>query len=329
MSELTTPTQPAPPPPGPPTPIFKGKTRRTPDRPCLNCGDATRGNFCPMCGQRKVEVRISLRRMLMEVLDDQFSVNSALPRTVGALFFRPGHLSREYVAGRIARYIPPFRLYLVSSLAFFVILSLFSGFGDGSRVDLSDLAVSTDTAVADAPAPAAVRPDSAAARPDSAAAKDWTENIQIRTGVADIDRLARQKLDRFRGRTPQEAGVTLFREFMDHAPTMMFVLLPMFAAVMKLIYVRRKRFYVEHFVFAMHVHAFVFLNFALQIIVRNKPFGDVMDVWMLIYIFWAMKRFYAQGWFRTLLKYCLAGFVYMTILGVAFIITAAVSFFLL
>ena len=97
-------------------------TRRTPDRPCLNCGDETPGNFCRTCGQRKVEVRVSLRRMLLEALDDQFSLNSALPRTLQALFFKPGHLTREYMEGRIARYIPPFRLYLISSVIFFLIL---------------------------------------------------------------------------------------------------------------------------------------------------------------------------------------------------------------
>src|SRR3982751_1237473 len=105
-------------------PGFRASERRTPDRPCLNCGDPTPGNFCRNCGQRKVEVHVSLGRMLMEALDDQFSLNSALPRTIGALMFRPGRLTHEYMSGRIARYIPPFRLYLVMSVLFFLALSL-------------------------------------------------------------------------------------------------------------------------------------------------------------------------------------------------------------
>jgi hypothetical protein len=108
-----------------PTPSgFRATERRTPERPCLNCGDPTPGNFCRTCGQRKVEVHVSLGRMLLEALDDQFSINSALPRTMGALLARPGHLTREYMSGRIARYIPPFRLYLVTSVLFFLSLSL-------------------------------------------------------------------------------------------------------------------------------------------------------------------------------------------------------------
>jgi len=323
MSELTTPPRPVPPPPEPARAALVGKTRRTPNSPCLNCGDPTPGNFCPMCGQRKAEVRISLRRMLMEVLDDQFSLNSALPRTLGALFFRPGHLSREYVAGRIARYIPPFRLYLVSSVVFFVVISLFSGIGGSARVDLSGIIADDSTAAPDSvPAPAAARADSLSS------GKDWTDEINLRTGEPHIDAMIRERLDRFRGRTPQEAGATLFGEFMEHAPTMMFVLLPLFAGVMKLIYLRRKRFYVEHFVFALHVHAFVFLTLTASVF-ANEPVDSLLSLWMMIYIYWAMKRFYAQGWFRTLAKYCVLGFMYSMILGTAFIVTAAVSFFLL
>src|SRR3712207_4818772 len=163
--------------PAPPPPLRAGE-RKTPDRPCLNCGDPTVGSFCPVCGQRKVEVHVSLHRLAMDVLDDQLSINSALPRTLAALFFRPGHLTREYMAGRIARYIPPFRLYLVSSVVFFLVLSLFSGIGEGARVDLGGIVVSDDSAAAPAPA----RVDSAraaAARTDSAPAKDWTEEIRI------------------------------------------------------------------------------------------------------------------------------------------------------
>jgi len=92
-------------PPAPISPIRRQRwwapeTRRTPDRPCLNCGDTTVGFFCRNCGQRKADVRVSLRRMLMEVMDDQLSLNSTLPRTIGALLFRPGHLTAEYVQGR-------------------------------------------------------------------------------------------------------------------------------------------------------------------------------------------------------------------------------------
>jgi len=298
------------------------KRRGTPDRPCTNCGDPTPGNFCPNCGQRKLEMSVSLSRMLLEALDDQFSVNSALPRTLGALFFRPGHLSAEYVSGRIARYIPPFRLYLVSSLVFFVIVSLSPSITGNSVVHF-DEEVTVDTL-----APAQAAAARAGAGP-VAARKDWTQDFQMHTGIHAVDSVAAERLARFRGQPPQEAWRQVFGEFMEHAPTMMFVLLPLFAGVMKLIYWRRKRFYVEHFVFALHVHAFVFLTFAVALVSPYDELDAVLFVWVMLYIYLAMKRFYAQGWFRTGLKYMLLGTFYNLILGAAFAVTLLLSLLLL
>ncbi len=302
------------------------KRRGTPDRPCTNCGDRTVGNFCPVCGQRKLEMSVSLSRMLLEALDDQFSLNSALPRTLGALFFRPGHLSTEYVSGRVARYIPPFRLYLVSSLVFFVIVSL-SPTITGSAV-VFDAEVTADT-ITPAPAQAAAAGADLAGARTVEARKDWTEDFEMHTGIHAVDSVAAERIARFRGRPPQEAWREVFGEFLEHAPTMMFVLLPVFAGVMKLIYWRRKRFYVEHFVFALHVHAFVFLTFAVSLASPRDEVGGILMLWVMLYIYLAMKRFYGQGWFRTGVKYVLLGMLYNLILGAAFAVTLLLSLLLL
>lgn len=87
------------------------------------------GNFCANCGQRNTTRLVSVHRMAAEALEDQFSLNSALPRTLIGLLFRPGFLTREYLAGRITRYIPPFRLYLVASLVFFALFPLVTNVG--------------------------------------------------------------------------------------------------------------------------------------------------------------------------------------------------------
>ena len=151
----------------------------------------------------------------------------------------------------------------------------------------------------------------------------------MHTGIQALDSVAAERLTRFRGQSPQEAWRQVFGEFLEHAPTMMFVLLPVFAGVMKLIYVRRKRFYVEHFVFALHVHAFVFLTFAVSLLARHEAVSSVLMLWVMLYIYLAMKRFYGQGWFRTGAKYVLLGMLYNLILGAAFAITLILSLLLI
>ncbi|HEU4454318.1 MAG TPA: hypothetical protein VFR81_14720, partial [Longimicrobium sp.] len=163
----------------------------------------------------------------------------------------------------------------------------------------------------------------------AAASEDWTKEMEFHTGIRQLDVRANERIARFRGRAPQEAWREVFGEFLDHAPTMMFMLLPVFAGVIKLIYWRRKRFYVEHFVFALHVHAFVFLTLAASLVSRNDVVNALLSVWVMIYIFLALKHFYGQGWFRTASKYVLLGLVYNLILGVGFAITLLLSLLLL
>ncbi|HYH79169.1 MAG TPA: DUF3667 domain-containing protein [Longimicrobium sp.] len=316
------------PPPQLRVPIFRATERKTPDRPCTNCGDFMPGNFCRHCGQRKVEVRISLRRMLMEVLDDQFSLNSALPRTVGGLFFRPGHLTREYMNGRIARYIPPFRLYLVASVAFFIVLSMLPELRDplanttirmerpgpggpaaaaaAVRPPVPAVALPAGAAAAGRPGPARVAPPV----PPPPIRMSFLEGVQIRTGNAELDSLANARIEHFRRMEARDAARQFIRGYLDYVPQMMFLMLPLFAGLLKLLYVGGRRFYVEHFVFALHLHAFAFLTYLVMIGVRWPPLVAVLWLWLFVYLYVAMKRVYGQGWFVTALKYVMLGVAY-------------------
>jgi hypothetical protein len=319
-------------------------TRKTPDRPCLNCGDETVGMFCPRCGQRKVDVRVSLRRMLMEVMEDQLSVNSTLPRTLAALFFRPGHLTREYVQGRIVRYIPPFRLYLVSSLIFFVILPFIADpdqiqadVEKGMRADsvrrASPAAVAArDSAVRVARAAASTPGRRTAAREDEA---DDDDSISMNVGIRDtmkvpapfrpLNRRLLRGQDRLNSMPKPEAVRTLVAAGEENAPTGVFVMMPLFAFILKLLYARRKRFYVEHFVFALHVHSFAFLMFTLMMVLRVGWLNAVMATWFVLALFLAMKRVYGQGWFRTVTKFIVLSWAYLFVLMVGMIATTVLT----
>ena len=319
----TEPTAPAPPaaerpPAKPPRP----RSRRTPERPCLNCGDTTVGNFCPSCGQRKVEVRVSFRRMVLEALDDQLALNSTLPRTLGALFFRPGHLTAEYAGGRIARYIPPFRLYLVCSVVFFLVLSLLP--------DVRNPVVNEEVRVGGARAGVQVTPDSAEVDPEGPAAQGagWLDDMTVRTPSPRLNRLLQSRVERFNRMTPNEAFSTVAGELLDLAPTMMFALMPVFALVLKLLYARRKRFYVEHFVFALHVHAFVFLLATVLVVIGNDALGSVVGMAIFPYIYLAMKRVYGQGWVKTGVKFVVLGIAYNFLMLVAGLLTLFASILL-
>jgi hypothetical protein len=293
---------------------------------CPNCGAPVTGQYCSNCGQRHSEVRLSLRRILADVLEDQFSLNSALPRTLRALLLKPGFLTNEYLARRIASYIPPFRLYLVSSLLFFLTASLaFSR----TPIEVSPEEIArADSAIAAEKREALQRGDTAFSRRRtgisiSGAGKDWADSVDINLGSDWLNKIAQRRLQSLAHLPPDQAIRTMVREFLRQAPTAVFLLLPIYALLFKVLYIRKKRYYVEHFVFALHVHAFTFLVFFLIMLFASasgapQPFAALSTVlppllilWLLVYTYIAMKRVYKQGWFITLLKWGTIGFTYM------------------
>jgi hypothetical protein len=286
-----------------------------------------------------VEVHISTLRLLMEALDDQFSINSALPRTLGALLFRPGHLTREYMGGRIARYIPPFRLYLVTSVVFFLALSLLPelrnpdlDLGPATTVRIGAAGVRREPAARPTPpAPRVVRvghdgrvgPRAFAPPPIPPPPRrlSWLDGVKLRTGNATLDSIGNQRIAHFARMEPREAIRQIVSDYLGHVPQTMFVLLPLFAGLLKVLYLFRRRFYVEHFVFALHAHAFAFVVYLAMIVVRWPPAVAALSAWLLVYLFLALKKVYGQGWIATLAKYCVLGTVYFCAASLAAVLT--------
>jgi hypothetical protein len=88
---------------------------------CLNCGSRLKGQYCGSCGQRSRSRLISLWELISDAFGDLFELDSRLWQTLVPLMIRPGLLTHDYLQGRRARYMPPFRMYLVLSVLFFVV----------------------------------------------------------------------------------------------------------------------------------------------------------------------------------------------------------------
>lgn len=95
--------------------------RLKPAELCLNCGTTLLGQYCGNCGQRAQTRLISIWQLLREAFGDLLELDSRLWRTLIPLTIRPGKLTRDYLEGRRARFMPPFRTYLVLSIVFFLV----------------------------------------------------------------------------------------------------------------------------------------------------------------------------------------------------------------
>ncbi len=128
--------------------------------------------------------------------------------------------------------------------------------------------------------------------------------------------------------------------FLGAIPTALFVLVPLFALLLKVLYVFKRRLYMEHLVVALHSHAFmslelllIFATLGIQRLMSTDSFaadagGWVMGLliaWIPVYLLLMQKRVYAQGWTMTLLKFFVLGTVYSILLGLAIAAAAAAS----
>src|ERR1700722_7637243 len=94
---------------------------------CLNCSAALVGPYCAQCGQHAHESARSLHVLFHDAWHLITHLDGRVWHTLVALLIRPGRLTREYFADHRARYVPPFRLYFVISVAFFGLGSLVTG----------------------------------------------------------------------------------------------------------------------------------------------------------------------------------------------------------
>lgn len=124
-------------------------------------------------------------------------------------------------------------------------------------------------------------------------------------------------------------------------PQTMFVLLPLFALILKVFYIFKRRLYMEHLIVALHSHAFIFLSilvlFALGALKAMAPTAWLSVplalaiaaawIWLFVYLWLMQKRVYGQGWFFTTIKYWCVGICYTVLLsfsiGAAFFLSLA------
>ena len=116
---------------------------------------------------------------------------------------------------------------------------------------------------------------------------------------------------------------------LNDIPKMMFFLLPLFAVMLKLLYLHPKRLYVEHLIFLLHVHAFGFLLLGPLLLVHPDWLVVAVFLVLPVYILAAMRVVYKQGWPKTLVKFSLLSLGYVVLLSLCFAGTAIAALWLL
>ena len=238
---------------------------------CRNCGAAADGKYCPECGQETALHPPSALEFLHEFVGHYIALEGALWRTLAKLA-RPGALTLEYLAGRKRRYVMPLRLYLTASIVFFLVAKVFLPTTEIHVVRLSAGNVAMGGNVT---------------------------FIDCRPGQVACERIRQRLIDRFGAMTGPKMAQYLMNRLVALFPYAMFVLVPVFAFLTRVVYWNRPYNYGEHLVFALHYHAAVFLIGAVA-----EPFHMAM-LWTIpssIYLMVAMVRVFGGRTWASVLR---------------------------
>lgn len=260
---------------------------------CLNCGAPLQGPFCVLCGQRSVPPNPTVRELAGDAWQELSGYDGRIMATLRGLL-RPGFLTREYLAGRRARYLPPVRLYLIVSVVYFVIAA-------GAPAD--DGAQGTITG------PGGVR----VGITNNGQTGEITEEerAELLREAETAHWLIRPMLRDF-ATDPDGWRARVFMVM----PRVFFALLPVFAAVVALFYGGRRHF-PTFLVFAVHLHAFAFVVFslseALKYVGPDILAESVAGVLTLGFAGYALRSFravFGGSWPATVARAIGIGFVY-------------------
>ncbi|MEO7166229.1 MAG: DUF3667 domain-containing protein [Chthoniobacterales bacterium] len=329
---------------------------------CEDCGTDLHGQYCSKCGQVAVDYRRSFRHVIADVADSFLNWDSKFTKTLGLLLLKPGWLTNQFVAGRRTRYLHPLRLYLLVSIAFFLgarFIPVDTPTVDKSKVTPegraeikkamsqidglpSHVRDQVNRAIEEAPespAPAKASGPTSGSSPAVAPTKKEPQKLII----FDDPKATRTPFEKWMEQQVKaklgEDGTKLqfFADTLrDNISTMMLFCIPLFALVLKILYVRKGRFYIEHLVYALHIHSFFYFAILLTVLGAmaasrwapglRAPLILILVLAILVQIFLSIRQVYGQGWFMTTFKFFFGGLLYFIVLAAALAITAIATF---
>ena len=295
---------------------------------CPNCSAELVGPFCAECGQRQMDLERPFREIGSEAMEAFLSFDTRIARTLWPLISRPGFLTVEFMAGRRARYVHPFKLYFAISVALFIGLA-FSGYSvividDGSESVVAIGGENNGDATGN-------NGDGHLPEPEQVVDSGPPVSTVLTIAESDDDESLLSRLFKPLAELAESDPDRLNRLFSDRLANSIVILVPVFALLLRLLYWQRS--YITEFVFSLHVHSFAFLalfvGLGLDLVTglseRSDPGNTAAVVAIAVYTFLALRRVQQQGRLLTMAKMVLLLVGYLVALIITMILTLAVT----
>ena len=302
---------------------------------CMNCGAVLGGAYCAACGQESRIETPTVREFVREFVQDQIALEGKLWRTLKVLVAKPGGLTLDYISGKRQCYIRPLRLYLALSVVFFAVSGLVGhpslmqpDPGDEDKPIFNSDTKLPPQAHAELGSSSGGDKTNAAAAPGQAKGdvkkipdQSYDAMQDLKTGYPLLD----SRIFKFFSQTQKQAGAQLSHAVDSGAPVAMFFLLPLFAGLLQLAYMRHHLRYGVHLLFSLHYHAFVFLDLLLQQIPWPSIIGTLLNFAIPVYLALALRHVYGGKLWLTALRVAAVLLAYSVLLGLTLFAAAVVS----
>lgn len=331
-----------------------------PGTPCANCETPLEGTYCHVCGQLAEDFHKSVWKLTVEAVESLLHLDGRIFRTLPALFRRPGQLTRDYLDGKRAYQVQPFRMFLVILLIAFFVGHAATKAGGGHEAGGDHAAPAAGTTVNGR----VITPDAEAraeferevmADPDltevekktqiAAARGDWvafsrslsadvTEKAQANAAAApkmegeDAEKLRNVQhwFDaRMAAVRDDPARFALILEIWGHRVAIL--ALPVSALMLTLLFAFNRRYYVfDHVIFSMHSLSFQLI--LLTVIMGLSIFTGPVAWWLIllspVHLYLHMKGAYQRSVIGTIARM----FVLFTLTTVTFSLLALLWLYL-
>ncbi|MEM9570349.1 MAG: DUF3667 domain-containing protein [Pseudomonadota bacterium] len=281
---------------------------------CKNCGEMVTQRYCTNCGQLAASFHRPILTLIGETIGDTFTLDGRLARTLPVLLFRPGRLTKNYTEGKRARYVPPFRLFLLASLLFYLVLFALVPPGqyiqvdDETRAEISQGLRDAQT-VEDIPESARERLERANIHVDSPDEMREDVEQQVLAVLENQDQFAAQ--------------------VENWLPRLSILLVPMTIIALTILHIWRRSLYVyDHAIHALHLHSWIYLTGTFLMLAGAYLPGFVLAgfaIWFFAYVWRSLAVVGSTGVIMSGLRFFMLLVFWFVVIAVIIAVTVVVS----
>lgn len=327
---------------------------------CLNCGATVPERYCSHCGQENIETHESFGHLFQHFVADIVHYDSKALSTLKYLIIRPGFLTKAYTAGKRMSYVNPIKLYVFISFVFFLMYAIITSDNEHEEPRPSEQntevqekerfkhaeELTKGLKISDSILSRLEAKDSGQVRAmlnvDSDARKTVFENAlsalshrtpqaydssQQRLPAAKRDGPAKKRIIHrllyLQIKYGKNMGHAIAETFKHNIPKLMFILLPLFALLLKWMQDKRKWLYVDHGIFSIHFHTFFFILLLIAGLLDQLLGTSAFTEWGLlagfIYLVVALRNVYGQSWRKSVVKGIILLFLYVLSMSILFL----------